>query len=154
MKRVALAASGALSGISAENSAFDYCRENKIDELLVIHVLETSLRKLGENDQLASGSCKADFIRYITDGAHQRAKSLRDRLNKKSIQSDVSYKWLVREGDPFNQISTVIDAEGISKLFIGESEPSRSFFSPPKKLATKLLKHCNCKVVLSSYEVP
>lgn len=154
LKRVALATSGTISGVSAESSAFNYCRENTIDELLVIHVLETSLRRFGENDQLATGCCKADFIQYINNGAQERSASLYDRLNKKSTLSDVSYRWVVREGDPFKEISTIVNAENISILFIGEGEPTESFFSPPKYLAKKLVKYCNCKVVISPYQEP
>ena len=153
-KRVALAASGSAYGVSAANSAFDFCRENKINELLVIHVLETNLKKFGENDQLATGSCKSDFIQYITDGAQDRASSLHDRISEKSAQAGVSYRWLQREGDPFKEIFTITNAESVSMLFIGDGKPTKSFFSPPKNLAKKLVKCCNCQVVISPYRAP
>jgi hypothetical protein len=148
---VALAASGSLAGQSAEDAALDYCINNKINTLLVIHVLETGLSKFGEIDQLADGASKADFVDYINERANTTARSLRDRLSAKAAECGIELSWREKQGDVVTEICEITKSEGVSLLFAGKGEPVASILSPPKNLPTKLLKQCSCQVVIVSH---
>jgi hypothetical protein len=146
--RIAIAASGTPAGNAAEAAAFEYCIRNEIEELLVIHILETQLGKFGEIDPLADGSSKAEFITYIHERAHTKARLLHDRLFDRAAVCNIKLEWHQKEGDPFTEIVDITSAECATLLFIGQGTPPESFFSPPKNLATKLVKHCSCRVVM------
>lgn len=151
-ERVALAASGVPAGAAAERAAFDYCKTHAVNELLVIHILETKLSRYGEIDQLASGSCKADFIDFINTRADSRAQSLRSRLDEQAARNKIHLRWVQKEGDPYNELRDILSTERVSLLFIGKGTPSKSFFTPPKTLAADMVKHCSCKIVTIPHE--
>ena len=148
---VALAASGSSAGESAEDAALDYCIHNKINKLLVIHILETELSKFGEIDQLADGSSKADFVDYINERALATARSLRSRMTSKAAEFGIELNWVEKQGHVVTEICTITSSEAVSLLFAGKGEPVASILTPPKNLPTKLLKQCSCQVVIVSH---
>lgn len=145
--RIALAASGTKAGRTAEKAALEYCRENNISELLVIHIYEKTLARYGEIDQLASGSCKSDFMAYIKEKAIVKSRSLLRRINEKATKYRISIEWFFYEGDPLYEISSMVQKEKVSVLFIGAGEKPKSFFYPQKNTAFQLTKRCACKVL-------
>lgn len=146
-QRIALAASGSENAESAEKFALDYCRRYMVEELLVIHILDTSLARYGEIDQLASGSCKDEFSQYIREVASATSRTLYSRILKTAANYGVAINWLQVEGKVLEQINNIVREYHISILIIGAGKTSENFFGPSKKTALKLSKQCNCEVV-------
>ena len=147
---VALAASGSPGGESAEVAALNYCINNKIKKLLIIHVLETQLSKYGEIDPLVDGSSKADFVDYIKERAHATARLLRDKLTAKAADYEIELCWYETQGDVITEICRITSTEDVSLLFVGKGRPVSSLIEPPKNLAKKLVKQCGCRVFIES----
>lgn len=146
-KRVALAASGSNHAKSAELFAFGYCLKNMIDELLVIHVVDTSLTHYGDVDQLASGNCKAEFVDYINEAAEENAQTLQKRLEENAKEFGVSLRWLTVTGKIVEQITKSVLENDISTLIIGTGETPQTFFAPRKDTALRLSRKIeNCQI--------
>lgn len=145
---IALAASGSPAGESAETVALAYCSNNKINKLLVIHVLETQLSKFGEIDQLADSSSKADFVDYINEMALATVRTLRARMSAKAAECDIDLSWIERQGETCAEIERITSTENVSLLFVGQGEPVPALIAPPKNLPTKLVKRCSCQVII------
>lgn len=135
VERIALASSGSLDGVSAEDAAIKYCQDHGFPELTIIHILETQLSRYGEFDQLAPGTCKADFIDYIQKTAKENLQRLKDRLEAKATKSEVYLKWIIDEGDPVTGICKVVVDSGVTQLFISDSGERTRSLLPRKKHA-------------------
>lgn len=146
-QNIALAASGSESAEPVEKFAFDYCLKNMVDEILVIHVVDIHLAQYGEIDPLASGSCKNDFVNYITGRALATSQTLYARMKNKSAQYGVTLNWLQVNGGVLQQIPTIVIENQVSTLIVGAGVVSKTFFAPSKKTASNLSKKCACEVI-------
>lgn len=154
-QRIALAASGSENAESAEKFALDYCRRYMMEELLVIHILDTSLARYGEIDQLASGSCKYEISQYIREVASATSRILYSRILKRAANCGVAINWLQTEDKVLEQINNIVRKYHISTLIIGAGRKSKNFFAPSKKTVLKLSGKCACEVVIvPSFSLP
>lgn len=152
MIHVALAASGSSAAWPVEKYVFDYCVGQKISNLTVIHVMETSLSHYGKFDQLASGNCKKKFVDYIYQSAEKNHIKLKDRICRMSQEKRIELHWKCIEGNPVSVISSFVSKQNISHLFVGKGKKRDSFFGPPKQTVQLLRKNCPCKVIVIPME--
>ena len=137
-ERIALASSGSLEALPAEDAAFNYCQNHGLTELTIIHILETKLSRYGEFDQLAPGTSKAEFVDYIQDTAKANLQRLKERLEAKATTSQINLKWIIDEGDPVAEICKIVVDSGITQLFISDSREKNRSLLPRKKHAIQI----------------
>lgn len=145
--RVALAASGSNHAESAELFAFGYCLKNMIDELLIIHVVDTSLAHVGEVDQLASDNCNPEIVGDFNRKEEDTTQKLQKRLEKQSKEFGVSLRWLTIPGKVVEQVKKSVLDNDVSTLIIGTGELPHTFFAPRKNTALRLGRSIeNCRI--------
>lgn len=142
--RIAVASSGSNSCIKVEQEAVAACLKEGVIELTVIHISETSLVKYGEFDQLASGSCKDEFIAYIQEQAQLKHDILYSRVCELTKEAGLKLHWIVEDGEPLTEICKAIESESIDQLFMGNDEKPSSFFSIQKSISKRLKSRANC----------
>ena len=118
-----------------------------VDEVLIIHVVDTHLARYGEIDQLASENCKDEFSKYIKESAHATSQVLYDRIQKTAAIYGVTINWLQVKGEVLQQISTIVRQNQISTVTVDTGKVFKSFFTPSKKTALNLSRKCTCEVI-------
>ena len=137
-KKVLLATKGTPSCSNAEKSAISYCRANDA-ELVVLHIVDSSLKHFGQIDPLATEIDKSYFVEYIDRLCEYEAKERLESLKSLADLSAIPHQLRICDGSPLQTIvQTVSEVKPELLIIGGKARPAYRFFSLSNRIHRKV----------------
>lgn len=136
--RVLLATKGTPSCSNAEASALSYCQANDA-ELVVVHIVDSSLKHFGLIDPLATEIDKSYFVEYVVRLCKCEAMERLEKLKSRADLSAIPLQLRISDGSPLEEILQAAREIDPKLLFIGgRARPTYHLFSLANRIRRKV----------------
>lgn len=136
--RVLLATKGTPSCSNAETSALSYCQVNDA-ELVVVHIVDSSLKHFGLIDPLATEIDKSYFVEYVVRLCRCEAMERLLKIRSRADLSGIPLQFRIGDGSPVAEIEQAVREIDPELLFIGgKARPGYHLFSLANRIRRKV----------------